>query len=142
MSKVPLVTRKNIKDAEATNAEYLAKINKTLGTEWTLDVDYAGLYAEIATAKPDYAETVGDVTTWYFERLADNLESFVNKDDMYKEALVEEVSANKIKAFEIVDEDSFYNKVAIKDGALVLIVPRNNIATNVDNIAQDLESIL
>ncbi|ODV80890.1 uncharacterized protein CANTADRAFT_180285 [Suhomyces tanzawaensis NRRL Y-17324] len=146
MSKIPLVVRKDIKDAEAVNAEHLLKINATLGTNWALEIDYAAFYEQIKDTHPDYAPQVGSVSTWYMASLAQAISSFVQKDDMYKDALVEEVSANAIKAFKVVPQNTYdstvHNKIAFEDGKLVIIVPENLIAVNIDDLGNTLEESL
>lgn len=140
----PLITLKNIKDAQVTNAEHLSKINTLLGTQWTLDIDFLSLYQIIEEKYPHWKDTVGDVTTWYMNELVDNLKSFVGKDEDYKEILVDEISANKIQAFKVVPAGSIpgYNKIEIIEGVFVIVVPEDRLGTNVGEVAQDLERIL
>ena len=141
MAKLSLLARKNIKDAEEKikNGD-LKTINEAFGTEWTIEINYEEL--EEALAGTDYANRSGEVTEWYFRGLAHQLKRFAEKDEMYKEALVEEITANKIVGYKLVDEGSFYNKVEINDGALVLVVPKNKIAVNCDSIGGNLEELL
>lgn len=143
MSKLPLTVRKNIRDAEAANAASLEELNKSLPAPVELEIDYNSLYEAIKEHKPDYVESVGDVSTWYVSALVRNIGCVV-KDDMTAEAFGEEVKT--IKLFEFVANDKFesyvLSNIDIKDGVLTVVVPYNKIGTNCDEVGQDVESHL
>lgn len=141
MSKVPLAVRKSIKLAEVNNEEHIERINSALGTKWTLELDYAALYEQFKDLRPDYAEQVGEVTNWYLDPFADKIISFSQKDELNKEALVEEVKG--IKGFKVVPPGSFegYNKLELEDGKLVIVIKEDTFAVNVDQLGEDLESL-
>lgn len=90
-SQLPLTARKSLKDAEPQNAEAIKKLEDATG--WTFEADAAAIHEAL---KND-GNLVGRLINQTLTRLVDNIIKLCKKDDMYKEAFVEKVTAKRIK---------------------------------------------
>ena len=138
-STLPLLLRKNIRDAEKKKVEFLAKIDKATGQSgWTMDADMPTLYPKITAVDASRAVKLGTIIyNSYLENLASNLEAFC-KDDMAKESFNGATKKHAI-VFEINDVTKKYVDAVIKDDVIHLQVKPSNFWSNVGETGKDIE---
>lgn len=136
-----VATRKNIKDFEAQRDANLGRINKAVGLEFSLDIDWVPFAKKLSTQSA-YANRVG----WmmydaYLDGLATNLEALC-KDDMSKEAVAEACEKKTIHF--VLDEqlDRGYGNCTFDDGVLTVTLPASRFGSNVGILGQDIASRL
>jgi len=140
-SKLPLVSRKDMKKYEEKYQEHLANIRQTVGKDWVVDFDWKTI-CSYPTVDPGYKGREGEILMdSYMERIAQCISENC-KDDMVKEALVEAVSANKI-IFRLNEKTVGYHQWLIEKGCLVLQCKGNNLWCNLSDVGyQKLDKLL
>eukprot|EP01122_Echinamoeba_exundans_P017912 TRINITY_DN9860_c1_g1_i1.p1 TRINITY_DN9860_c1_g1~~TRINITY_DN9860_c1_g1_i1.p1 ORF type:complete len:312 (-),score=103.21 TRINITY_DN9860_c1_g1_i1:82-951(-) len=142
-----LAIRKGIRDSEPKKVEHLEKIKNATGVDFTFEVDFGAILAQIpADKKADYGDRIGEVLhDWYLSPLAYGIERNVSSDEMKKEALVTACTAKKI-SFAILPDAEWkkagygsYARIRVVNGVLFMEVKPDTFCANVDNVCQDFE---
>jgi len=140
MSALPLVAKKDLRDHwEKKQPEFLEKLKKASGVDWTFDINVEEFYANIG--EESRKAQVGQVIVWNIEGLVNNL---VKKmaDDMVKQSVLASCP-KKIISLSIGDvPGTKYQEVLVKDGGIHVIIKKEKVATNVDQIGSKIEEVL
>lgn len=140
-SVMNVATRKNIQDFEGKRDENLARINKAVGLEFSLDIDWVP-FAKLLSATQAYKDRIGwMIYEAYLESLADNLETLC-KDEMSKEAVQEACDKKTIRFALDENLERGYGDCTFVDGVLTLSFPPARFGSNVGIIGQDIASRL
>jgi len=135
--QLPLTVRMNIRDHEAKRQEQLQRIREATGfsdLEW--DFGWNGITSAITQSE---ANRIGETYASVCRAAANRLESLC-KDEMVKEAIVDALSAKKIKfLFDKNAKFNNYTKAAFVEGVLVFTT---KYFANIDEIGNDIESLL
>jgi len=137
MSKIPLKSRKSIRDTEDKFKQSASRIQKALNlpVEVTLDVDWAMI--DEASKEAGYENRCGEVVhDWIIGGLASNLEKF-GKDELARNSICEAWTSGVINLREGSEQDTDF-----EDGNLVITFKKGSIATNVSYTGYYLEKKL
>jgi len=140
--QIPLKVRMNIRDNDAKRQEKLEKAREATGIpdlEW--EFDWMVLFtAVIKSGDKSNVERIGDTYDAICKEAVARLERLC-KDDMVKEAIVDALSAKKIRF--VYNKDAKlprgYHKSSFEDGVLVFTT---RTFANISEIGNDIESLL
>jgi len=135
--QIPLIVRMNIRDYEEKRQAHLERIREKTGVpdiEW--DFDWNAIVTAIESSD---ADRIGETYEAYCSAVADRFERLCS-DEMVKEALVDAMSAKKIKfVFNKNAKIEGYTTSAFVDGVLVFTT---KYICNVSDVGSDIESLL
>ncbi|KAJ3279396.1 hypothetical protein HK104_001508 [Borealophlyctis nickersoniae] len=141
-TKLPLPTRKNIKEYEPKLKEHLDKFGQAIGGTWTFDCDFAAVYEAVAEDdKPRIGEVVYNM---YMGALTENV-CRLAQDEMVKEA-IEEAAPNKKIVFMLgpVADDAYEktHDINFNDDNLNIVVPPQSFWINTHKVGEYIEKRL
>ncbi|KAJ3295642.1 hypothetical protein HK104_002447 [Borealophlyctis nickersoniae] len=141
-TKLPLLTRKSIKEYEPKLQECLDKLGQAIGGTWTFDADFPALYEAVSA---DYKSRLGEIVYGsYMVAFTENVVKLA-EDEMTKEA-IEEAAPNKKIVFQlgpVADDATERNHdIHFNDGNINIIVPVESFWCNVDYVGRYIEKRL
>ncbi|KAF3927830.1 hypothetical protein ABW20_dc0102372 [Dactylellina cionopaga] len=143
-AKLPLLTRKNIRD-EYTNkiSEHTSKIKEYTGEDYELVVNFEQLYPTLKQDESYQTGSPGTIAFSAYGSLVDKLKRATDEgeDKLVMDFFNEVVSSRKINIL-VEDLPSGYTAIRVKDGVLELVYKTDNYGTNTSYIAEDLEKAL
>ncbi|KAF3914318.1 hypothetical protein AA313_de0201977 [Arthrobotrys entomopaga] len=143
-AKLPLLTRKNIRD-EFTNKKdaLLDRIKEYTGETYEFVVNFDELYPTVNQSETYQTESIGTIAYNAYEALADELKRMTDEGDnqVAKDFFNEVVSSRKINIL-VIDMESGYSGCRVIDGVLELFYRKDNFGTNTSYIASELQKEL
>ncbi|KAK6527479.1 hypothetical protein TWF694_004467 [Orbilia ellipsospora] len=143
-AKLPLLTRKNIRD-EFTNKKdgLIGKLKEYTGETYDLVVNFEELYPTVNQGESYQTESIGTIVYNTYESLVDQLKRMTDEGDnqVVKDYFNDVVSSKKINVL-VVDMESGYNATRVTDGVLELVYRKDNFGTNTSYIASELQKEL
>ena len=127
---------------EAKKPEFEQEISDLLGESWTITVDTALVYSNVADA--DYQSRLGNVLVWYFEPLVKNLKKFINSHGDDGKSELNSTANKHVISFGPQDTTSFtYCGLVVENGVVRLVYDApGSFASNVDDGSEDFEGAL
>jgi hypothetical protein len=133
-----LKSRASIRDTESERADLLKAISDAAGVTYNFECDWDALTPALVAR--GYEERHGEVVNWHLGGAKYHLVKLLG-DEMGKEAFVESTPSRLIKF--VVDAKAAKGKLSKFDnGAWVLVVKPDSLASNVDDTGNDVESLL
>jgi hypothetical protein len=132
--------QESLKDAEPLHAAAIKKLEDATGTTgWTFEADGAAIHEAL---KND-GNLVGRVINQTLVGLVDNIIKLCKKDDMYKEAFVEKITAKRIK-FVVTSDGPAYcpGATSFPEGVLLVTIHKEQPWVNVTQTGNKIESQL
>ncbi|GMM37895.1 hypothetical protein DASC09_052200 [Saccharomycopsis crataegensis] len=150
ITKLPLLSKKNIKEVQAKVDQALAKIKAAYGFDSVeLEADYIALFNDIMlnpktmNKQQEPWKLVGGTAFQYVNGVARWGEMKFEKDDDYKEAIQDVVGKNpKLIITVLPTEEGFYCKSKLTEGSITLQIPKNKVGWNASDAGKDIESLL
>ncbi|RMZ86778.1 hypothetical protein DV736_g5994, partial [Chaetothyriales sp. CBS 134916] len=141
--KLSLAVKKNLRDKwETKKPGFEQELSDLLGEPWTITTNPNLIYAN--AEDPEYQNRIGEVITWYINRLVDNVRQFVGKFGDDGKADLNSTVTQHVVDLGPQDSTSFtYGGLVVEKGVLRLVyaAPRY-FAANTDSVSQDIAGAL
>ncbi|RMZ77742.1 hypothetical protein DV737_g4199, partial [Chaetothyriales sp. CBS 132003] len=141
--KLSLAVRKNVRDEwEAKRPGFEQELSDLLGEPWTITTNPSLIYANVEDSA--YQSRIGEVISWYIERLVDNVKQFVSKFGDDGKAELNSAITQHVVDLGPQDSTSFtYGGLVVENGVLRLVyaAPRS-FAANTNSVSQDIAGAL
>lgn len=152
---LPMIAKRNIRDEfERKKEGLLARFKEELlGADVGLMADYTAIWKTLVAGNKinsdvnlEYStQNFGRVLYSYFDGLASQMKSKLNKDDMMVEGFIEAVPTLQL-CVEVAPQDyslkNSYHEIEIKDGKFIIRTTPRYFGTNSDSAAQDIVDLL
>ncbi|KAF3904414.1 hypothetical protein ABW21_db0205340 [Orbilia brochopaga] len=143
-AKLPLLTRKNIRD------EYTAKVpglkerlKEYTGEDYDFIVNFEALYPTLKQDERYQTESPGTIAYNTYEGFVDKVK-YIGKegeDEVFKDFLNQVVSTKQVNIL-VTDEAQSYSDCRVKDGVLEILYKPDSFGTNSSYATDNLEKVL
>jgi len=140
-AKLPLATRKNLRDAEASWKPSFEKIKKVIGVEWKWEQNWEAIFNALPESI-DWRNRLGEAVGLYLEGIASQIESQI-KSPKAKAALKATVHKNTIMlVIGEIEDGYYYQQTKFVDGVLVHVVPADRMPCNTGDSGKEIPRLL
>ncbi|KAF3935479.1 hypothetical protein ABW20_dc0110651 [Dactylellina cionopaga] len=141
-AKLPLLTRKNIRDGFTNKlGDITSRIKEYTGEDYEIIVNFDNIWAKVDPNDAQLSNYLGSIAYNALEILAHRLQEMTGKDDLAKDFFNQVVATRKIDVL-VDDLESGYTTSRVKDGVLELVYKTGFYGSNTMDIANGLEKTL